>query len=293
MFCIERVPSRLKPRLQILALGSDTRQRISWSENGAIFALYPKRAFLCASEFYLKAAEFIFKRHHGNFQWITFDPHPFFASSRESLVIQQRYFPGARLKAVWHHVAHVAACAHEVGIGSKFVGVVLDGTGFGMDRNIWGGEFFIYDGLTFKRAAHFDYFRLPGNESAIKEPWRVAFAILYKIYGEDIFDLDLEFLKKTPKRKLKLLAEMLVRGFNAPKSSSVGRLFDAASALLNICTVVVREAEAAIALEKVAGRYSGRLKGYPWDLRQTKDGLLVLGTGSLFKGMVESPPVST
>jgi hydrogenase maturation protein HypF len=155
-----------------------------------------------------------------------------------------------------HHKAHIAACLAENGFTEPAIGVALDGTGFGDDGAIWGGEFLVgglQDGFT--RAAHFEYVPLLGGESAIREPWRMALAATWE-YAPD----DIEFVAErlgVSSQKLGLLVRQLEAGLNCPPTSSCGRLFDAVGALVLGRLTVSYEAQAAIELEAAAGRCTG------------------------------------
>jgi hydrogenase maturation protein HypF len=276
----------VNPQGQVLALGADTRQRISWSDRGKLYSLSPKEDLSDSAEFYLKAAEFLFKKKRLSPEVLLFDPHPLFASKTLAPVLKEKYFAGAALLPVFHHVAHAANFCIQNGAGRKFIAVTFDGTGFGADGNVWGGEFFVYEKNRLLRAAHFEYQRLLGNEAAILEPWRMAFSVLYKIYGKKIFGLRLKFLRNSPAKDLSLLAQMMDKDFNAPKTSSVGRLFDAVAVLVGLKTGVVKEAEAAVALEKKASLFRGKAHPYPFETRGEK-GILIIRPAPMFKKMVE------
>lgn len=286
MFHIEEIPCQLKLKFDILALGLDTRQRISWVYKGRLFSLGPKKDFVDLSDFYGQAVHFLKKKFDFKPKIITFDPHPFFVSCAEAPRIKKKYFPGAALCPVFHHLAHVAHFGIEEGPNKKFIGLAFDGTGFGQDRNIWGGEFFVYGRKHFRRVAHFDYQALPGNEKAIREPWRIAFALLYKIYGKKIYKERLGFLKDIPEKELRLIQEMAQKSFNTPQTSSVGRLFDAVAALLDIRIKVKKEAEAAVALEKSAAKFKGAPKLYSFGVKK-RGGLSVIDVLPLFKDMIK------
>ena len=286
IFQIERVPSPLKPKTDILALGADTRQRISWSQAGKIFSLWPKKDFVDIADFYFQGSEFLSKRHACKPKVLTFDPHHFFVCNQKSAAIKEKYFREARLFPVFHHVAHIDNFGFENGSSKKFIGIAFDGTGFGPDRRIWGGEFFVFENRSFRRVAHLEYQPLPGNEAAILEPWRSAFAILYRTYSKKIFKLDLPFLRGIPGEKLRLLREMADKDFNSPQTSSAGRLFDAASALLDLKTAVKKEAEAAVALEKAASLFKSETDRYAADFKK-EDGLIVIATTPLFRQIVD------
>ncbi|MBU2445744.1 MAG: carbamoyltransferase HypF [Bacteroidetes bacterium] len=158
-----------------------------------------------------------------------------------------------KIEQVQHHYAHIAACRAENQIDGKALGVSWDGTGFGFDQTIWGGEFFLTDNSSYKHIGQFRKFRLPGGEAAIKEPRRSALGVLYEIYGEKLFDDKNEFLLSNFSRsELKVLKEMLNKNINCPQTSSAGRLFDAVASLLGITQHSNYEGQAAMMLEFAA-----------------------------------------
>ena len=130
------------------------------------------------------------------------------------------------------------------------LGVILDGTGYGDDGNIWGGEFLIGDFLNYQRAAYIDYFQLPGGDKAVKEPYRIALGILTQIYGEQVKELPIKIISERNNFELDVLIKMIQKGINSPLTSSMGRLFDAVSALLGVRETVQYEGQAAIELEQ-------------------------------------------
>ena len=286
MFTVKEIPSQLKIRRRILALGSDTRQRISWADKGRIYSLAPQEDLSSIEDFYFKASAFLSKKIKLRPDLITFDPHPLFASSRLSVPLRQRFFKEAKLLPVFHHVAHAANFGIEAGTHRNFIAVAFDGTGFGADGNVWGGEFFVYAKGCFQRKAHFEYQPLAGGEAAIREPWRVAFAVLYGIYGRKILRMRPGFLKGVAEEKLDLVAQMVEKRFNAPLTSSAGRLFDAVSVLLALKTTVQKEAEAAVALERTAAGFKGNAPAYGFSVRETA-GLSVIGLTPMFREMMK------
>ncbi|MCB0256578.1 MAG: carbamoyltransferase HypF, partial [Anaerolineae bacterium] len=162
-------------------------------------------------------------------------------------------FPSFPLLPVQHHHAHLAACLAEHGIEESALGVTWDGTGYGTDGTIWGGEFLLGDAREFRRVAHLQPFRLPGGDAAVKEPRRCAFALLWELYGEEILDWDFVAPVRALRRDERgLLAQMLARGINAPVTTSAGRLFDGVAALLGLHQQVTFEGQAAMALEFAA-----------------------------------------
>jgi len=185
---------------------------------------------------------------------IACDLHPEYLSTK----LAESYKLSRKLIKVQHHHAHIASCMADNGVKEKVIGVAFDGTGLGTDGNIWGGEFLIAGYKDFKRAAHFEYIQMPGGETAIRQPWRMACSYLYKIFGNDFFKLDIDFVKKIDKNKWKVLRQMIDSKVNCPMTSSAGRLFDAVSALCGIRSEVEYEAQAAIELEKkIKGHETG------------------------------------
>ena len=154
------------------------------------------------------------------------------------------------LKRVQHHWAHVLACMAENELEAPVLGVSWDGTGYGTDGTIWGGEFLLTDEESFRRVAHFRQFPLPGGEAAVKEPRRTALGLLYQIWGSNgLRDRDVVPIAEFSEKELALVEQTLKRGFNAPLTSSAGRLFDAVASLVGLRQRVTFEGQAAIELE--------------------------------------------
>ena len=174
-----------------------------------------------------------------------------------------------RLIPVQHHHAHLAACLAENGTDGPALGVTWDGTGYGSDGTIWGGEFLLGDASGFTRVAHLRPFRLLGGDAAVYEPRRVALALLFEMYGDAALEMDdLAPVRSFSVSERHLLSRMLARGVNAPITTSAGRLFDGVAALIGLHQEVSFEGQAAMALEFGAdGREGG---AYPFGL--TKDG---------------------
>jgi hydrogenase maturation protein HypF len=170
---------------------------------------------------------------------------------------------------VQHHHAHLAACLAENGVEEPALGVTWDGTGYGTDGTVWGGEFLLGDAADFTRVAHLRPFRLPGGDAAIKEPRRVALALLWELYGEAILDReDLAPVRALRPPERRLLAQMLSRGLNAPLTTSAGRLFDAVAALVGLHQQVTFEGQAAMALEFAID--AAVSEAYPIAIKTTK-----------------------
>ncbi|HEV2494864.1 MAG TPA: carbamoyltransferase HypF [Terriglobia bacterium] len=179
------------------------------------------------------------------------DLHPDYASTRWALA------SGLPVVATQHHQAHAAACAAENRIVGPYLAVSWDGTGYGPDGTVWGGEFFVADGARFERIAHLRPFRLPGGESAVRQGWRSAFSLLWEA----------SWAGRLPGVKDgAVLAQMLERGVNAPWTTSVGRLFDAVASMTGVAHESQFEGQAAMRLEReISGISSG--EAYPLPLR--------------------------
>lgn len=175
------------------------------------------------------------------------DLHPDYLSTRYAQILEQEL--NIPLVRIQHHHAHIASCMAEHDLDEEVIGVSLDGTGYGTDGNIWGGEFLIADLKSFRRYSHFDYIPLPGGEKAIDEPWRMAFSYLYRYLGDD-FDFDsLPLFRSVGMRKVAAIKDMIDKKINTPLSSGAGRLFDAVAALSGLCGVAEFESEAPMRLE--------------------------------------------
>ncbi|MBC7963428.1 MAG: carbamoyltransferase HypF [Steroidobacteraceae bacterium] len=183
------------------------------------------------------------------------DQHPDYLSTRFAEEC------GLPLVKVQHHHAHLAACMAENGLEGKVLGVILDGTGYGSDGTIWGGEFLVGGYSGYQRAAHFRPIPLPGGDAAVREPWRMALSYLHGAIGIDAFSMDHPIAKRLKNHEKSLFASMLQRGINSPLTSSCGRLFDAVAALLNIRHSVSYDGQAAIELEALAETAEGEEAG--------------------------------
>ncbi len=280
MFSVTQTPLTLEESRRILALGTDTRPGFCWVDKKILFQLSPRRQIEDMETFYRRAAALVAKRYRARPALIAFDPHPLFASRRLASLLQKEFFPSARLQAIYHHWAHVANAVFDMPARRPFIGVAFDGTGFGADGRMWGGEFFYCGADGFVRAAHLSYQPLAGNEAAIREPWRIAYGIL-KTAGAG----RTPFSGKIPARTLRLVDQMITRGVQTPLSSSAGRLFDAAAALLGLVPMVVKQAQAAQALEAAAASSGQEAGGYRMPMAVSHDGCLVVDTGPLFIAM--------
>ncbi len=174
------------------------------------------------------------------------DMHPDYLSSR---FVQDMDIPSI---TVQHHHAHIASCMAEHKIDEKIIGISFDGTGLGSDGHIWGGEFMVADLLDFERITHFEYILQPGGDAVTKHPWRMMLAYLHHYYGNEVVQQFPFIFEGIDQDEISLILSMLNNKLNTPLTSSTGRLFDAVSALLNICRDTTYHAEAPMRLESVA-----------------------------------------
>lgn len=177
--------------------------------------------------------------------------------------------------AVQHHHAHVVSCMAEHGLKDKVLGLALDGTGYGEDGTVWGGEILVADEKSYERVAHFEYVPMPGGAKAIKEPWRMAVAYLWATFGEEIFQDELQLPRKWNRDQIGVLLQMMQRGVNSPLTSSCGRLFDGVAALVGLKDSIAYEGQAAIELEQCLEPTTEK---YQYEFREVGEKLLLSPT---------------
>jgi hydrogenase maturation protein HypF len=192
---------------------------------------------------------------------IACDKHPDYLSTRYAKE------SGNPIIEVQHHHAHIASCMAENGIDEQVIGIALDGTGYGDDDTIWGGEFLVADFHNYKRCKHFEAIPIPGGDAAIKEPWRTALSYLYATYGEEMEYLPIPFLASIPPDTIEWVKTAIVKNINSPLSSSAGRLFDAVAAITGICVNSTFHAEPPMRLEAIAEQAIS--DAYPYHSEQT------------------------
>lgn len=183
---------------------------------------------------------------------IAYDMHPDYLSTRWALEQHD-----LSLVPIQHHHAHIVSSMAENKVDGPVIGISCDGTGYGTDGNIWGGEVLISELHSFERAAHFDYVPLPGSTAAIKQPWRMAVSYLQRTFSDDLWNLGLPLITETETERLRTIIQMIERGLNSPLTSSLGRLFDGVAAIMGIRSQVAFEGQAAMELEMIAGKAEG------------------------------------
>jgi len=196
------------------------------------------------------------------------DLHPGYHATRWA-----RQWAAARqlpLFAVQHHHAHVLACLaeHKRDLEAPVIGFSFDGTGYGTDGAIWGGEVLIANARAFERAAHLRYVPLPGGDAAVRRPYRVALAHLWA--AQIPWEEDLPAVRACQPEERRILAQQLAREVNCVPTSSMGRLFDAVASLLDLCHRTTYEGQAALQLESVASCCLAEVQPYPFNVEEGK-----------------------
>lgn len=194
-------------------------------------------------------------------EFIVADTHPDYLSTRYASST------GLPIRSVQHHRAHIFACMAENRVTGPLTGVAWDGTGYGDDGSVWGGEFFTWDGATMQHAATFRPFPLPGSAAAVKEPRRVALGMLYELSGGSVESFsDLPCIASYAEKERQTLCRMMDQKVNTPRTSSAGRIFDAVAALIGVRWRMSYEGQAAMELEALAYQEPGA-PAYPFMLQ--------------------------
>src|ERR1700722_19488574 len=211
---------------------------------------------------------------------VAYDLHPQYLSTKLALEMTEIQQIG-----VQHHHAHIASCMTENGIAGKVIGVAFDGTGFGTDGKIWGGEFLVADFTGFERRAHFRYIALAGGDRAVRAPWRLGLSYLLDTFGARFDSLDLPLLRRIPSKKTATVRSMIERRINTVETSACGRLFDAVASIVGVRDEVNFEAQAAIELE--AGALTGVEATYPFEI--TADSVWQIDVRPMIESIVRDP----
>ncbi|MBS4031763.1 MAG: carbamoyltransferase HypF [Clostridiales bacterium] len=177
---------------------------------------------------------------------VAFDHHPGYYSS---VLARQQQLRDSQ--PVWHHHAHLASCMGENMLTGPVIGVICDGTGYGQDGTIWGGEVLSGDYRDFQREYHLEPVPIPGGEGAVRYPWRMAASYLWHCLGEEGITLAAALFPDRD-REINLLHKMLEHDFNSPLASSCGRLYDTVAALLGVCRENTYDGQAPMELAEVA-----------------------------------------
>ena len=274
------LPVHLKEPLPcVLALGAHLKNSVALSVGTEVFIsqhigdLATNQAF----QAFRRVSEDLLQLWEATPAVIACDMHPEYLSTKHARQL------AAPAHAVQHHWAHVLSCMAENEVEPPALGVSWDGTGYGTDGTIWGGEFLLARGGSFERVARFRQFRLPGGEVAIRQPSRAALGVLFEIWGDDALGrVDLPPVRDFPEDQLRVIRRMLARGLNAPVTSSAGRLFDAVASLIGLRQRVSFEGQAAMELEFAI--QPGINASYPFEIRDGPP--LIVDWGPAIEGIV-------
>jgi hydrogenase maturation protein HypF len=215
---------------------------------------------------------------------IACDAHPDYLSTRHAESLSPSPV------RVQHHLAHVMSCAAENELRAPFLGVSWDGTGYGLDDTVWGGEFLEVDPCRpsqWRRLARLRPFRLPGGDTAVREPRRSAMGALHALFGDEAFEIDSESSRAFTDSERRVIADMLRKGVNSPVTSSAGRLFDAVASLAGIRHRTSFEGQAAMELEYAAHRWSGTRRSYPCRVIEPENGPWMVDWGETLRALMD------
>ena len=218
---------------------------------------------------------------------IAYDLHPEYLSTKYALE-QVNQYSAINLISVQHHHAHIVSCMVDNKVDTPVIGISLDGTGYGDDGHIWGGEFLVADYKGFERMGHLEYLPLPGGDAATKKPYRIAISYIFKLLGEHAIDSRLAFLKQIDTAEIELIKRQIQAGLNTPLTSSMGRLFDAVSALIGVRGEIDYEGQAAIELEAIACEDNKNIDhiSYPYSILEHV-GVNIIHLKELFSAIIK------
>jgi len=213
---------------------------------------------------------------------VAYDLHPDYLSTKYAQEYPDFTESGEKVikVGIQHHHAHAVSCMVENGINRPVIAVTLDGTGYGEDGTIWGGEILLTEYHRFKRLGYFETAQMPGGEAAIDNPWQMAVSYLYEIYNENLFEIDLPFLNSIAHSEKDIVLGLLKTGFNSPMTSSCGRLFDGVAAIVGVRNHVNYEGQAAVEFEQYISQKSSFRKdksdiAYDFYLMNNSEGFII------------------
>jgi hydrogenase maturation protein HypF len=254
------IPLRLaEPTPVVLALGAQLKSTVALAMDGQVVVSQHLGDLhsLEGARLAARIADDLLRFYDVRPEVIACDLHPDYVSTRLAEHLARSY--EVRLERVQHHHAHVAACMAEHGLAGPVLGIAWDGSGYGGDGTIWGGEFLLCEGSRARRVAHLRAYALPGGERAVREPRRAALGVLNEQFGAAAWEYARGWFSAD---EIAVIAGFIASPVLAPRTTSMGRLFDAVSALLGLCTANRFEGEAAAALE-FAAEGVGALDPYP------------------------------
>ncbi len=265
---------------QLLAVGGHLKNTIAISKGKKIFIsqhigdLEKEESYRC----FIRTVEDFKKLFELEPEYIVHDAHPEYLSTKYAKETNKPRI------AVYHHHAHIVSCMIDNEIDDRVLGVSWDGTGYGKDGRIWGGEFLICDYKNFERISTFREFKLIVGDKAIKEPRRSAIGVLYEIFGEKAFEMDLEPIGSLNEKEKENFRIMLQKNINIFWTTSSGRLFDAVSSIIGIKQKISYEGQAAMMLEWILDENVREL--YNFEIEE-KNGILTFQWEPLIKEIIK------
>ena len=241
-----------KSKKKILSLGANQKSTISlYFENNLILSPYIGDLNSLKSMEYFERTIETFKRFYDfEPEVIVCDKHPNYESTKFALKLKETN-PNLELVQIQHHYAHTLSVMAEYKLNKDVLAFIFDGTGYGDDGNIWGGEVFVASKTEYKRVNHFKYFKLLGGEKAVLEPKRVALSLLFDSFSlGEVLNLEIACVKAFKESEIKMFHTMWQKDLNSPLTSSVGRLFDAVASFANILHIQSYEGETGLQIEE-------------------------------------------
>ncbi|MBN1445735.1 MAG: carbamoyltransferase HypF [Candidatus Omnitrophica bacterium] len=262
------LPTPLSFKKEVFAAGSQEKNTFSFGRNREIITSQHTGTIdsMESLDFYRDSYAHLKTLFGFRPEVIAYDLHPDYITTQFALETAKK----EKLPAigVQHHHAHIASCMIENQLkNKKVIGIAMDGTGYGEDGDIRGAEIMLADYQGYERLAFLDYTQLPGGEKAITEVWRSGAAFLHRAYGSDFHRLKIPFLEQIDKKRVSAVKEMLENNVNCPPASSMGRLFDAVSAIAGIRNEITYDAQAAIELEMAAGKNHKKPSPYRFGIK--------------------------
>lgn len=256
------------PLRSILAYGAELKTTIALSKQNAVYLSQHIGDLKNDSTFqsHQNCANHMMRLLDIKPEAIAIDQHPLFRSSQ-----QARSEADVPVIEVQHHHAHQASCMMENDIDEPVIGAIFDGTGYGTDGTIWGGEFLLGGYTDFQRVGHLKPFHLLGGDEAVKNPFRVALSLLWESFGEEANALAGTLFPELSEFERGVFLRMAERRVNATTTTSAGRLFDGISSLMGICHTIEYEAQAAIELEGLLNRDFTLAEPLPYEIARTED----------------------
>ncbi len=280
-----RVKLPYKVKKPILACGADLKGAFALASNEEAFLVdgFGDLGELDNFTRYEKAMTIYRKKLSIKPAIIACDMHPAYFSTCFAENSQLKTH-NSQLCKVQHHEAHIASAIIDNSIEGDVIGVAFDGTGYGLDGNIWGGEFFVGDVNNLQRAAHLGYVPMPGGEAVVREPWRMAASYMYRFFGGKFLNLKIDYIKGFNKRDWLILKRMIDKNVNSPLTSSMGRFFDAIGSLVLQKSDASEEAEIPIEFERIAVRDCKNF--YSFNINM-KDGILIINPAEVIKNVLK------